>query len=216
MNSIEPLLRWYRTVAFQFRYMTAYEIAWEIVGILWDYLVAIWYWGIEMTRCWSFPQQTTTIHPRDLPELVEKQNQTHVVTPSVAAVVTPNRSRLRPGGLEPAFRSREDYPEGWMVYHHALGVVSKDIADRYEERLKEKNRDEMEYEEKKQESQDELMSSVKTSENTNKDNHSRLGGEKSEEQEKVTRYEHGAVTHSESTSNHTASEDGDVDVSFSP
>lgn len=33
--------------------------------------------------------------------------------------------------LEPAFLNPAAYPEGWMVYHPVLGVVSKTVADNY-------------------------------------------------------------------------------------
>eukprot|EP00536_Pseudo-nitzschia_multiseries_P001373 jgi/Psemu1/234533/estExt_Genewise1.C_180035 len=35
--------------------------------------------------------------------------------------------------LPPAFSNRDDYPEGWLVYHPVLGVVSVKEAERYDE-----------------------------------------------------------------------------------
>jgi len=34
--------------------------------------------------------------------------------------------------IEPAFLDDDDYPEGWLVYHPKLGVVSKREADEYD------------------------------------------------------------------------------------
>mmetsp|Transcript_29178 Transcript_29178/g.78958 ORF Transcript_29178/g.78958 Transcript_29178/m.78958 type:complete len:254 (-) Transcript_29178:1856-2617(-) len=41
------------------------------------------------------------------------------------------RNELMP--LEPAFLNSDDYPEGWLVYHPVLGVISVKEAERYED-----------------------------------------------------------------------------------
>ena len=40
-----------------------------------------------------------------------------------------------PCELEPAFLKDSDYPEGWMVFHPLLGVVLKQEADKFDQRL---------------------------------------------------------------------------------
>lgn len=134
----DPLLRWYQNLVFRFRYLTLSECLTDIRWTLVDYLRAAWYWAVELTR--TRPLQRQEIKQRDLPELVfgsdattERRDDMPETTPVVVAPPRRKHRRRKPGVLEPAFENNGDYPEGWMVYHALLGVVSKEVADKFEQ-----------------------------------------------------------------------------------
>ena len=71
----------------------------------------------------SSPLESTSRH--------EDDTTTTTTTHNTRSGVLPQQQQQQP--LEPAFLSDHEYPPGWMVYHPALGVVSKERADEYEQ-----------------------------------------------------------------------------------
>lgn len=61
----------------------------------------------------------------------EQRVSTIDVTDHVATAITPKCNYMDP--LEPAFLNKNDYPEGWLVFHPILGVSSVKEANEFDE-----------------------------------------------------------------------------------
>lgn len=61
----------------------------------------------------------------------EQRVSTIDVTDHAATAITPISNYMQP--LEPAFLNKDDYPEGWLVFHPILGVSSVKEANEFDE-----------------------------------------------------------------------------------
>jgi hypothetical protein len=79
----------------------------------------------------------TLFVPLEMPDLADVDEDGADVADAVVVRDGKNNNdnddgkRNDPNSLEPAFLNPEDYPKDWLVYHPALGVVLKTVADAY-------------------------------------------------------------------------------------
>ena len=62
-----------------------------------------------------------------------------VIIPKLDESMSKSNSRQLQENLEPAFEQSNMYPQGWMVYHPLLGVVTKIESDQYQVNIGEKS-----------------------------------------------------------------------------